>query len=114
MLPSSGPLWKFYPRKRANRLSAAHTGQIDAGVYDHCDSPKLSKIEWGWDAAMEREMSALAPKKPIDKFAGNCAHKHLLHIDGNAATSRFASELHVGSTIFKQVLQMPTDTTDRS
>ena len=114
MLPSSGPLWKFYPRKRANRLSAAHTGQIDAGVYDHCDSPKLSKIEWGWDAAMEREMSARAPKKPIDKFAANCAHKHLLHIDGNAASSRFASELHVGSTIFKQVLQMPTDTTDRS
>jgi len=97
-----GPLWKFYPRKRANQLSAAHTGQIDAGVYDHCDSPKLSKIEWGWDAAMEREMSARAPKKPIDKFAANCAHKHLLHIDGNAASSRLASELHVGSTIFKQ------------
>jgi hypothetical protein len=97
-----GPLWQFYPRKRANRLSHSHPGEIDAGVYDHCDSPKLSKLEWGWDAQMEREMGSRGKKKPIEKFAANCRHKHLLHIDGNLASSRLASELHVGSTVFKQ------------
>eukprot|EP00967_Tisochrysis_lutea_P072382 scaffold96417_cov32-Tisochrysis_lutea.AAC.3 len=28
--------------------------------------------------------------------------RYLLHIDGNLASSRLASEMHVGSTIFKQ------------
>ena len=97
-----GPLWQFYPRKRANRLSAADPANIDAGVYDHCDSPKLSKLEWGWDANMEREMHQRGKKRPLDKFAANCRYKHLLHIDGNLASSRLASELHVGSTVFKQ------------
>ena len=97
-----GPLWKFYPRKRANRLSHANPSTIDAGVYDHCDSPKLSKLEWGWDAEMEREMFREGRKKPVEQFAANCKYKHLLHIDGNLASSRLASELHVGSTIFKQ------------
>ena len=84
-------------------ISSNSWGYIDAGVYDHCDSPKLTKIEHGWDEAMEREMRAQAPKKPIEKFASNCRYKYLLHIDGNVASSRLASELHVGSTIFKQV-----------
>ena len=97
-----GPLWRFYPRKRANRLSAGSGGAIDAGVYDHCDSPKLSPIEHAWDAQMESEMRNSAPKKPIENFARNCQHRHLLHIDGNVASSRLASELFVGSTIFKQ------------
>ena len=97
-----GPLWKFYPRKRANRLSAASGGTIDAGVFDHCDSPKLSPAEWAWDAQMEKEMTRHAPKQRIEPFANNCRHRHLLHIDGNVASSRLASELHVGSTIFKQ------------
>ena len=85
-----GPIWRFYPRKRANGLSAASGGAIDAGVFDHCDSPKLSPVEWGWDAQMEREMHGSAPKKPIEPFARNCLHKHLLHIDGNVASSRLA------------------------
>ena len=96
-----GPLWRFYPRKRANRLSATTAG-VDAGVYDHCDSPKLSPIEWAWDAQMEAEMRREAPKKPIEPFGRNCNYQYLLHVDGNAASSRLASELHVGSTVFKQ------------
>jgi hypothetical protein len=28
--------------------------------------------------------------------------RYLLHIDGNVASSRLASEFHVGSTVFKQ------------
>ena len=28
-----GPLWRFYPRKRANRLTHEHPQEIDAGVY---------------------------------------------------------------------------------
>ena len=43
-----------------------------------------------------------APKKKIEPFARNCEHKHLLHIDGNVASSRLASELHLGGTVFKQ------------
>ena len=97
-----GPLWPFYPRKRANRLSASSGGTIDAGVYDHCDSPKLSPLEWAWDAQMEKEMGRNAPKKRIEPFGKNCEHRYILHIDGNVASSRLASELFVGSTIFKQ------------
>ena len=97
-----GPLWRFYPRKRTNRLSAGSNGDIDAGVYDHCDSPKLGKVEWGWDAQMEVEMRREGLKKPLDKFASNCKFQHLLHVDGNVASSRLASEFHVGSTVFKQ------------
>ena len=29
-------------------------------------------------------------------------HRYLLHIDGNVASSRLASELHLGGTVFKQ------------
>ena len=47
-------------------------------------------------------MWAQGPKRKIESFASNCAYKYLLHIDGNLASSRLASELHVGSTIFKQ------------
>ena len=98
-----GPLWRFYPRKRANRLSmAAGDGEINAGTYDHCDSPKLSKLEWGWDQEMEREMFRSGVKKKIEPFKNNCNFKYLLHVDGNVASSRLASELHVGSVIFKQ------------
>ena len=97
-----GPLWQFYPRKRANRLSYAHPSLIDAGTYDHCDSPKLSKLEWGWDQNMESEMGARGRKKPIEKFSANCKYKYLLHVDGNLASSRLASEMYIGSTVFKQ------------
>ena len=97
-----GPLWRFYPRKRANRISRELAGQVDAGTYDHCDSSKLSKLEWGWDAQMEKEMWAEGPKRKIEPFSANCNYRYLLHIDGNVASSRLASELHVGSTIFKQ------------
>ena len=45
-----GPIWRFYPRKAANLLSHARPAELDGGVYDHCDSPKLNKHEWGWDA----------------------------------------------------------------
>ncbi|KAL1527459.1 hypothetical protein AB1Y20_016124 [Prymnesium parvum] len=97
-----GPLWRFYPRKRANRISKQMPDKVDAGVYDHCDSAKLSKMEHGWDAQMEKEMWEEGPKKKIESFAANCGFKYLLHIDGNVASSRMASELHVGSTVFKQ------------
>ena len=97
-----GPLWPFYPRKRSNRLSASSSGAIDAGVYDHCDSPKLSPLEWAWDAQMEREMGQHATKKRVEPFGKNCEHRYILHIDGNVASSRLASELFVGSTILKQ------------
>ncbi len=97
-----GPIWRFYPRKRANRLSKAYPSEFNAGVYDHCDSPKTSQREWEWDAIMEKQMAAEAPKKKIEPFAANCNYKHVLHIDGNVASSRLASELHIGSTIFKQ------------
>ena len=100
-----GPIWRFYPRKRANALTKAAAADggpaVDAGVYDHCDSPKLTKAEWGWDAEMEKEMWADAPKRKIEPFGNNCRHRHLLHVDGNAASSRLASELHTGSTVFK-------------
>ena len=43
-----------------------------------------------------------APKKRIEPFGKNCEHRYILHIDGNVASSRLASELFVGSTIFKQ------------
>jgi hypothetical protein len=69
-----GPLWKFYPRKRANRISKAVPG-VDAGVFDHCDSPKLTKLEWGWDAQMENEMRASGTKKPIEPFGANCRYR---------------------------------------
>jgi hypothetical protein len=97
-----GPLWRYYPRKRTNRISHTMRGQVNAGTFDHCDSPKLSKLEWGWDEQMEREMSASGRKQKVEKFASNCEYKHLLHVDGNVASSRLASELHVGSVIFKQ------------
>ena len=29
-------------------------------------------------------------------------YRYLLHVDGNVASSRLASEMHVGSTVFKQ------------
>ena len=51
---------------------------------------------------MEKEMVAEGHKASIDKFARNCEFRYLLHIDGNVASSRLASELHLGSTIFKQ------------
>ena len=90
-------------RKRTNRLSTAHGHEvISSGVYDYCDSPKLSKLEWAWDLQMEREMAVAGTKFPIDKFGSNCKFKHILHVDGNVASSRLASEMHVGSTIFKQ------------
>ena len=47
-------------------------------------------------------MHAGGLKRKIEPFAANCNYKHLLHVDGNVASSRLASELHVGSTIFKQ------------
>ena len=47
-------------------------------------------------------MAQEAPKRKIEPFARNCNYRYLLHIDGNVASSRLASELHVGSTIFKQ------------
>ena len=53
------------------------------------------------DAEMEKEMWADAPKRKIEPFGNNCRHRHLLHVDGNAASSRLASELHTGSTVFK-------------
>ena len=42
------------------------------------------------------------PKKKVEPFSNNCKYRYLLHIDGNVASSRLASELHIGSTIFKQ------------
>ena len=81
---------------------AACDVQVDAGTYDHCDSPKLNKYEWGWDAQMELEMRRDGMKKNIEPFGRNCEYRYLLHIDGNVASSRLASEMHVGSTIFKQ------------
>lgn len=40
-------------------------------------------------------MRAQAPKRKIEPFAANCRYRHLLHVDGNVASSRLASELHV-------------------
>ena len=48
-------------------------------------------------------MFASGPKRKIEPFSANCNYRYLLHVDGNVASSRLASELHVGSTIFKQV-----------
>ena len=102
------------------------TGDEFEGTYDHCDSPKLNKHEWGWDAEMEKEMRARGPKRKIEPFAANCGYRYLLHVDGNVASSRLASrdrlvhlgahlggsrraggsrlasEMHLGATIFKQ------------
>ena len=97
-----GPIWRNYPRKKANILSKQYPNEINAGVFDHCDSPKLNKYEWGWDAQMEKEMWKEGPKKKIEPFSANCNYRYLLHIDGNVASSRLASEMHLGSTIFKQ------------
>jgi len=97
-----GPIWQFYPRKRANIHTASRPGAVDAGTHDHCDSPKLNKHEWGWDAEMEKEMRARGPKRKIEPFAANCGYRYLLHVDGNVASSRLASEMHLGATIFKQ------------
>ena len=57
---------------------AGHTGPVfDLGVYDHCDSPKLNKHEWGWDAQMEKEMARDAPKKKIEPFVNNCNYRRM-------------------------------------
>ena len=72
-----GPIWRFYPRKAANLLSQARPADLDGGVYDHCDSPKLNKHEWGWDAQMEKEMARDAPKKKIEPFGNNCNYRHM-------------------------------------
>ena len=40
---------------RRQRAAADGAAAVDAGVYDHCDSPKLTKAEWGWDAEMEKD-----------------------------------------------------------
>jgi len=34
-----GPIWQFYPRKRANIHTASRPGAVDAGTHDHCDEP---------------------------------------------------------------------------
>ena len=47
-------------------------------------------------------MARDAPKKKIEPFMNNCGYRYLLHIDGNVASSRLASELHLGGTVFKQ------------
>ncbi len=73
-----GPIWRFYPRKAANLMSQARPADLDGGVYDHCDSPKLNKHEWGWDAQMSKEMERDAPKKKIEPFGNNCNYRHLL------------------------------------
>jgi hypothetical protein len=73
-----GPIWRFYPRKAANLLSHARPAELDGGVYDHCDSPKLNKHEWGWDEQMTREMEREAPKKKIEPFANNCNYRRRL------------------------------------
>ena len=70
-----GPVWRFYPRKMANILSKRLPGRVDAGTYDHCDSPKLNKHEWGWDEQMEHEMSTEGPKRKVDKFDMNCEYR---------------------------------------
>jgi hypothetical protein len=70
-----GPLWRFYPRKYANVLTQRLEGRVDAGTYDHCDSPKLNKHEWGWDEQMEREMTAEGPKRKVDPFSANCEYR---------------------------------------
>lgn len=70
-----GPLWRFYPRKYANVLTKRLGGRVDAGTYDHCDSPKLNKHEWGWDEQMEKEMRADGPKRKVDPFSANCQYR---------------------------------------
>ena len=35
-------------------ITKADPSRINAGVYDHCDSPKLAKLEWAWDAQAPR------------------------------------------------------------
>ena len=51
---------------------------------------------------MEKEMWAQGPKRKIEPFSKNCDYRYLLHVDGNVASSRLASTMHLGGTIFRQ------------
>ena len=60
---------------------------INAGTYDHRDSPKPSKLEWV-DQEMEREMFRSGVKKKIEPFKNN---RNFKACSTSTATHRRAS-----------------------
>ena len=85
----------LYLRYRATALTHARPGKFDAGLNDACaETP--APIEGAPNAGLN-----LSPLPGLDTRAGSCRHKHLLLLDGNAASGRSALWFASGSTVFK-------------
>jgi len=92
--------WRFYNRKRISLLNRQRPDLIDAGLVDYCGSRKVSKVEWPWDKQMVDEMRVEAPPTRRVPWSRTCTYRYLLNLDGNAAASRLASLMHLGSVVF--------------